>query len=503
MHSPNARYRGRIFLLIPLVGVLTTGCHDSDAPTGPTDYVAAFNVSSAAPIVNSLADDDSECTETKCTLRAAIDFADPGATITFAPELSGAIGLTEGQLSITNDLTITGPGADVLAVERQSSAEFRIFGVGASAGVTISGLAVRGGRINSGGGAGLRNLGTLRLLEMEISGNIHGSGVGAGGGISNRGSLTLERSIVADNGAIGSGGILNTGTMFVTNSTFSGNSAGAVAAGIGNDGDLVISHTTIFDNAATSAGGGIHNYLSGSLTLRNSVVAGNRAGTGANDISNVGEILETAYNLIESPTGHSIVATGDNGNLIGEDPLLGSLAENGGPTRTHALLEDSPAIDAIPFGVLGCGTEALADQRGVSRPQGGGCDIGAFELAEESEFDFGGFLPPLADDPEVVNVRRAGSAVPLEFSLGGDHGLDILAEDSPTSKSVACPDGAQESGDPEAAETSGRSSLSYDADSNTYTYVWKTERAWEGTCRELNLELSDGSAHTARFRFGK
>lgn len=121
----------------------------------------------------------------------------------------------------------------------------------------------------------------------------------------------------------------------------------------------------------------------------------------------------------------------------------------------------------------------------------------------EPPFQFGGFLPPLAHDPAVVNVRRAGSAVPLEFSLGGDYGLDILAEDSPSSMVVACPEGAQESGVPEAAETSGKSTLSYDEDSDTYTYVWKTERAWDGTCRELNLELSDGSAHTAQLRFGK
>lgn len=91
----------------------------------------------------------------------------------------------------------------------------------------------------------------------------------------------------------------------------------------------------------------------------------------------------------ERPGGGNGNATGafnQTGDQLSADPKLGALADNGGPTRTHALLSGSPAMDAIPQGTNGCGTTFAEDQRGVDRPQGGGangtaaCDIGPFEL---------------------------------------------------------------------------------------------------------------------------
>jgi hypothetical protein len=115
------------------------------------------------------------------------------------------------------------------------------------------------------------------------------------------------------------------------------------------------------------------------------------------------------------------------------------------------------------------------------------------------QFPFEGFFAPV-DNLPVVNVVNAGSAIPLKFSLGGDQGLDIFATGHPVSSQVAC--NSNDPGDPiEETVTAGGSSLSYEAASDRYIYVWKTQKAWKGTCRILNVRLKDGSDHFAKFRF--
>ena len=112
---------------------------------------------------------------------------------------------------------------------------------------------------------------------------------------------------------------------------------------------------------------------------------------------------------------------------------------------------------------------------------------------------FTGFLPPV-DSGGVLNQVRAGQAVPVRFQLGGDRGLDILASGSPTSAAIPCPGGAPT--DPiEETVSAGGSGLQYDTASQTYTYVWKTQRGWSGTCRRFVLRLDDGTVRTADFRF--
>ena len=90
--------------------------------------------------------------------------------------------------------------------------------------------------------------------------------------------------------------------------------------------------------------------------------------------------------------------------------------------------------------------------------------------------------------------------MPVKFSLGGDRGLNIFAANSPSSVSVAC-DFTSPSSDIEATVTAGGSSLSYDPSTGTYIYVWKTDKAWAGTCRQLNLKLIDDTTHVANFQF--
>jgi subtilisin family serine protease len=111
---------------------------------------------------------------------------------------------------------------------------------------------------------------------------------------------------------------------------------------------------------------------------------------------------------------------------------------------------------------------------------------------------FRGFFQPI--DNGLVNVANAGSAIPVKFNLGGNRGLAILAGGSPSSTKVACSSGTPEDA-VEQTVTAGGSSLAYDASGAQYVYVWKTDGAWQGTCRQLTVKLSDNTSHTATFRF--
>ncbi|KRE71171.1 hypothetical protein ASG77_13695 [Arthrobacter sp. Soil762] len=114
---------------------------------------------------------------------------------------------------------------------------------------------------------------------------------------------------------------------------------------------------------------------------------------------------------------------------------------------------------------------------------------------------FSGFLQPV-DNGGTLNAMKAGAAVPIKFGVGGNRGLDILAAGAPSSSAIACPGGTALD-DIEQTLAAGSSSLSYAAAADTYTYVWKTQKAWAGTCRQFTLALNDGTTHTALFDFRK
>ena len=116
-------------------------------------------------------------------------------------------------------------------------------------------------------------------------------------------------------------------------------------------------------------------------------------------------------------------------------------------------------------------------------------------------YPFTGFFKPVAN-PTVVNSVKAGRAVPVKFSLGGDRGLDIFATGFAASRSYTCTQGSEDGG-VEQTVAAGSSTLSYDATTEQYTYVWKTDRLWAGTCWRLLVGLKDGSVHEALFRFTK
>jgi CSLREA domain-containing protein len=443
----------------------------------------------SAPVVNSLADDgDGTCTDTKCTLRDAIAFASAGATITFS--VTGTITLAHGQLDISKNLTISGPGADQLAVDgNKNGREFRVFEVTAN----MSGLTIENGHVCCDeavfDGGGIFNLGTLTLTNVTISGNE--TEVEVGGGIFNAGVLTIFGSTISGNAAGAGGGIANDeiGTATIINSTISGDSA-SEAGGIENTGSLTLINSTVAGNIAMPGRtGGISTTVLSSgrttTTLFNTIVANNPKGGNC-----AGPMTDGGYN-IEDGTSCGFTAGTSHSNT---DPQLdpAGLVSNGGPTRTIALSSTSPAIDAIPPGMNGCGNPVATDQRGVARPFGPGCDIGAYEANPN------GFLPPINN--VRTNPIHPGKGVPVQFSLGGFRGLDIFALGSPSSVGIRCPLSAG-AGDVVLTDTPGNSGLSYDPSTDTYTYVWKTDKAWDGTCRRLIVALGDGSVRTADFAF--
>jgi hypothetical protein len=114
-------------------------------------------------------------------------------------------------------------------------------------------------------------------------------------------------------------------------------------------------------------------------------------------------------------------------------------------------------------------------------------------------FNFAGFFSPVANLP-TFNSVKAGQSIPVKFSLGGNQGLNIFAAGYPASGAIAC----NSSGEPnviDETQTAGGSGLQYDAATGTYTYAWKTEKSWAGTCRQFVIQLADGTFHRANFQF--
>jgi hypothetical protein len=115
------------------------------------------------------------------------------------------------------------------------------------------------------------------------------------------------------------------------------------------------------------------------------------------------------------------------------------------------------------------------------------------------QYNFVGFFQPV-DNLPVFNVVQAGRAIPVKFSLSGNKGLGIFAAGSPSSGPIAC-NSSDPASDLTETVTAGGSSLSYDPTTDRYIYVWKTDQSWAGTCRQLVVELNDGTIHRANFRF--
>jgi serine/threonine protein kinase len=249
---------------------------------------------------------------------------------------------------------------------------------------------------NTGGGnGGIWTSGETVISNCIISRN---KGNRGSGGITSLRRLSVNNSTISDNmgqstdSPPSSGGIGNAGELDLLNSTISGNSINSNGGGIDNTGSVFMVYTTISNNSAMK-GGGIANEEGSStnnpIYIRTSIIADNQA---SNSPDIAGFVILTYPNLIENPSGTIISFQQDKSSslpsiyqpITGRSPQLASLKEDKAYPNapyTQALLPGSPAINQVPLGSLYCGGQNYpkTDERGVLRPQGSGCDIGAYE----------------------------------------------------------------------------------------------------------------------------
>lgn len=399
----------RIFSVFFVIGLLLSGC--GEARNGiPALQPSPIPTPTSTPIPNP----DVTVCASGCDFTLIQDAIEAEGTI--AGIIIGVVDPvhTEGGILVSKNVIIQGNGAQKTIVQAHPNpgeGTVRVFEVPLDVTVTIRGMMIRHGNPTTSPltGGGVLNYGTLMLEDAIIRENF-GS---AGGGLYNEGTLTLLNSTVSDNGSVGggdayleckTGGGLKvlSGTTTLINSTVSNNRAKDKGGGIhvACHGKLIMLNSTISGNFATTSGGGI--YLNGSGDFTSSTISNNSA-------SNVGGIMLNGRDELEEyghlslfntviadniarlgdygvadchmegyaeiiATSYSWIADGTCEAALSGDPMLGPLADNGGPTLTHSLLMGSPAIDAVPSESCTIAT----DQRG--EPRLSPCDIGAFEV---------------------------------------------------------------------------------------------------------------------------
>jgi hypothetical protein len=446
---------------------------------------------------------------------------DSPATITLASSLGQLPSITDAPPG----LTIDGGDAEITV---SGGGEVRVFAVGNGAELALENLTVSGGfaagedpidergggaanfggtltisnstfsgnsagGTSSGGGVYTTDGGTVNVTDSTFSGNsaVFGGGIynqnssttvtnstfsdnsaafgGGGGGINNdnRSTLTVTNSTFSGNSGGAGGGIANDGAVTVNNSTFSSNSA-FNGGGIGNFGTLTVNNSTFSGNSADDVGGGIAN-LSGTATLKNTIVAKANNSTGG-DCGGTVPITDDGYNLSSDDTCDFSQANNSQSGTVEEplDPKLGSLADNGGPTLTHALLAGSPAVDKG-------NTDLTDDQRGQPRPfddpnvapatGGDNSDIGSFEVQEVLNT-----APDAKDDSATTSEDDSVT-------------INVLAND-------ADPDGDTLTVGSVTQPTNGSAALNAD---NTVTYTPKSDFNGKDT---FTYTISDANGET-------
>lgn len=398
------------------------------------------SAASGTDVVTSCADDGSGG-----TLRSAVSGAVSGDTIEMsglpaanANCASGVITLTMGTISTSKDLTVVGPGADVLAIAAPVAGG-RVFSSSGSQ-LEIDHLTIRGGRALTAGGC-IYSTGAVTLQGSTVTdcqANYGGGAVAAGGGIFASAITVKDGSRISGNSATflhngkyaGAGGGLVANVVTCIDSTISDNHANQAGGGIVALSQVSITRCTIEGNTARAIGGGIEEMSSATQSsIVGSTISGNSAMKGGgiytqaefyiadstiafNSAVNgdAGGIFTGAYLTLQSSivarnisvgSAHadlqSSAMVGGNDNLVESstptdpgvitvtgDPMLTALADNGGPTRTHALAAGSPAID-----VGNNAAGATTDQRGAGFAREvpvGKPDIGAFEFRGDGIF---------------------------------------------------------------------------------------------------------------------
>lgn len=330
--------------LLPVLPAVLFGCSDPSTMVAPRIESHAHGMAAAVVVVTNT--DDSGAG----SLRQAIADAAPGTVIQFDAALAGATIVVSSQLEVDKALTIEGSATN---------------------GLTISGgLSTRVIWVPAAGNLTLRNVSVVNGRATDAA------------GIFVNGALLLDHSLIANSESVEAAGGLYVETgaaASIVNSTISGNRAGISGGGILSGGTLIIRNSTITDNTA-AIGGGLA-FGTGSASLRNSIIAANTSSDplAPSDNCRLSQSVDLSY------LGANFSNDGSCGTepamTIGQAWLL-PLADNGGPTKTHAITVDSYAFE----GGESC-TEST-DQRYVARPAGNSCDIGAFEFDDFGTFTF-------------------------------------------------------------------------------------------------------------------
>jgi hypothetical protein len=416
-----AKVRNSFFALIFSAGLLYVA---------PVNGLAALQPGPNYTVNDTLDPGFTDCATDHCSLRAAIAAANADTsvshTINFSLIYPTTITLSSLLPEISGTLIISGPGAANLTLSGNGAV--RIFKLTSGSSLNLSGVTLRSGYNGVEGGAGIfSDHGSLTITDSVLANGLAGGG--DGGGVNNSGgtltiirttfdhntgfhdgaiastgtgTLTIVDSLFNSNDARIGGAIENHGPMTVTNSTFTGNVGRFNGGAIENFGTLVVTNSTFFNNGSTS-GADIDSH-GGTVNVTNSTFSGAQLpsmnsiflGGGANVIRNsvlaagnsiancavgpgVGILTADAYNLATDATCASATVKTE-GQLN-----LAPLGANGGNTPTQALLPGSAAIDSgndvvcsAAVGTPNYGAGGL-DQRGVVRPQGTHCDVGAFE----------------------------------------------------------------------------------------------------------------------------
>jgi CSLREA domain-containing protein len=396
--------------------------------------VVAAPAASAATTytVTTTADESGACLPASCSLREAVEAANGAGEASRIVLPAGEYVLTKeaegSDLTIKAEVAIEGAGAGVTTIKQGAECNCRVLYLDGSGAVTISGVTVAAGNVvenphgedggdilfehgsllrlqrdvitegvagNGRGGGIAVHEGKLQLLDSTVSGNRALSGGGLFVEYDSREPVTVERDTFVGNEAYEKGGalLIELGSVFVTNSTFTQNQAGdGGAIATESDGELILLNDTLAGDstvahelpsaralgrasappalAAPGFGAELYDVAGAPLSVLNTIVG--PAGEGqAGSECDLDTTMTSESNI---DAGESCAFEG--GSHSNTNPLLEPLADNGGPTKTMALSVSSPAINTADAKAAVCPS---TDQRGVSRPQGAGCDIGAYE----------------------------------------------------------------------------------------------------------------------------
>ncbi|MBZ0283743.1 MAG: PQQ-binding-like beta-propeller repeat protein [Anaerolineae bacterium] len=324
------------------------------------------------------------------SLRQAVADSIYGDTIQFQPALTGTIALAS-PIAVGARVTINGPGTGVITVD---GGDVRaIFNVASGKGFNINNFTIANGK------PGINANGTIHINHMVFTSNTNPSGSGGALFIPGGTKVSIEGSTFSDNSAYNGGAIYNGGFVTISSSTFSNNQADSSGGAVFNAVHMTISNSTFSSNSAFFGAALDNSSTNSILTIVNTTIAQNQAsyGGGLHHVSFVGATTTLQNTIVANNGGSNCdgIPSNGGGNLqypgnscgslpIG-NPMLASLADNGGPTRTMALQSGSAAIDRGSNSICAASPIHNLDQRGVSRPVDGDgngsvlCDVGAFE----------------------------------------------------------------------------------------------------------------------------